>query len=104
MADVDGSNLVQISHGGAAGFPRWSPDSQKIVFQVDEDGSLGIYVANISERVPRELPIPFRRATITAWSHDGNGSIFAPLKAWDSNLSLPRRRWFACLDRCLRHD
>ena len=76
MADVDGSNLVQISHGGAAGFPRWSPDSQKIVFQVDEDGSLGIYVANISERVPRELPIPFRRATITAWSHDGKWIYF----------------------------
>ncbi len=68
MADVDGSNLVQISHRGAAGFPRWSPDSQKIVFQMDEDGSLGIYVAKISDRVPRELPILFRRASTPDWS------------------------------------
>jgi Tol biopolymer transport system component/DNA-binding winged helix-turn-helix (wHTH) protein len=76
MADVDGSNLVQISHRGAAGFPRWSPDSQKIVFQMDEDGSLGIYVAKISDRVPRELPIPFRRASTPDWSHDGKWIYF----------------------------
>jgi len=76
LVDVDGSNLVQISHGGQAGFPRWSPDSKKIAFQMDEDGSLGIYVADISDRFPRKLPVRFRRATIPDWSHDGKWIYF----------------------------
>ncbi len=36
MADTDGSNLVQISHEGPAGFPRWSPDSQRVAFQMKD--------------------------------------------------------------------
>jgi Tol biopolymer transport system component/DNA-binding winged helix-turn-helix (wHTH) protein len=77
MADLDGSNLVQISHERTAGFPRWSPDSQKIVFQVeDRDGSVSVYITNISDRVPRRLPIPFHRATFPEWSRDGKWIYF----------------------------
>jgi Tol biopolymer transport system component/DNA-binding winged helix-turn-helix (wHTH) protein len=76
LVDVNGMNLVQISDGGQARFPRWSPDSKKIAFQMDEGGSLGIYVANISDRLPRKLPIRFRRATNPDWSHDGKWIYF----------------------------
>jgi Tol biopolymer transport system component/DNA-binding winged helix-turn-helix (wHTH) protein len=77
MADVDGSNLVQISHEQAAGFPRWSPNSRKMVFQMEEpDGSVSVYVADTSDRVPRRLAIPFRRATFPDWSRDGKWIYF----------------------------
>jgi Tol biopolymer transport system component/DNA-binding winged helix-turn-helix (wHTH) protein len=77
MADVDGSNLAQLSHGGPAGFPQWSPDSQKIAFQMEEgDGSTVIYVSDIVDRVPRKLPTRFRRATSPSWSRDGRSIYF----------------------------
>jgi Tol biopolymer transport system component/DNA-binding winged helix-turn-helix (wHTH) protein len=77
MADVDGSNLVRLSHEGTAGFPQWSPDSQKIAFEVmEDDRSSAIFVADISDRVPRKLPIPFRLATSPSWSYDGKSIYF----------------------------
>ncbi len=77
MANVDGSNLVQVSHGANSGYPQWSPDSQKICFEMKEpDGSTGIYVADISDRVPRKLPIRFHRATSPSWSRDGKWIYF----------------------------
>jgi Tol biopolymer transport system component len=77
MADVDGSNLVQIAHGERADYPRWSPDSQKIAFEMKgADGSDRIFVADIADRVPRRLPIRFRQATSPSWSHDGKWIYF----------------------------
>jgi Tol biopolymer transport system component/DNA-binding winged helix-turn-helix (wHTH) protein len=77
MANIDGSNLVQISNGAISGYPRWSPDSQKICFEMkDPDGSISIYVADIADRVPRRLSIRFHRATSPSWSRDGKWIYF----------------------------
>ena len=77
MADSDGSNLVQISRDGPAGYPRWSPDSQKIAFQMkDREGLWGVYVANISDRVPHKLPTKLREVSDPEWSHDGKWIYF----------------------------
>jgi Tol biopolymer transport system component/DNA-binding winged helix-turn-helix (wHTH) protein len=77
LADIDGSNLVQISHGSPAGFPRWSPDSQKIVFEVENpDGLLTVYTADISDRVPRRLKTNIRQASRPFWSNDGKWIYF----------------------------
>jgi len=78
MADADGSNLVQISRDAAAFHPRWSPDSQKIVFQkFDEASGLsGVYTADISDRVAHKLRTNVRESSDPFWSHDGKWIYF----------------------------
>jgi len=77
MADTDGNNLLQISHEGPAGFPRWSPDSQKVAFQMkDRNGLLGVYLADVSDRVPHKLATNVHETTDPEWSHDGKWIYF----------------------------
>jgi Tol biopolymer transport system component/DNA-binding winged helix-turn-helix (wHTH) protein len=77
VADADGGNPVQISHEGPAGFPRWSPDSQKITFDMEERGGLaGVYTADISDRVAHKLKTNVREADHPYWSHDGKWIYF----------------------------
>ncbi|HMI50002.1 MAG TPA: winged helix-turn-helix domain-containing protein [Candidatus Saccharimonadales bacterium] len=77
VAEIDGSNLVQISHGEPAGFPRWSPDSKKIAFSTrDPDGLESVYTADLSDRVARKLRTNIRQQSIPYWSHDGKWIYF----------------------------
>jgi Tol biopolymer transport system component/DNA-binding winged helix-turn-helix (wHTH) protein len=77
VADTDGSNLVQISHEGPAGDPHWSPDSQKIAFEMEEpDGLVGVYTADISRRVSHKLKSNVRESSDPFWSHDGKWIYF----------------------------
>ncbi len=77
LADADGSNLVQISHEGPAGSPRWSPDSQKITFEMTESsGLVGVYTADISDRVVHKLRTSVRESSRPFWSHDGKWIYF----------------------------
>ncbi len=77
MADTDGNNLVQISHDGPAGFPRWSPDSQEVAFQMkDRNGLVGVYLADVSVRVPHKLATNVHETTDPEWSHDGKWIYF----------------------------
>jgi len=77
VADADGGNLVQISHEGPAGSPRWSPDSQKITFVMTElSGLAGVYTADISDRVAHKLKTNVGKADHPYWSHDGKWIYF----------------------------
>ena len=77
VADADGGNPVQISHDAPAGFPRWSPDSQKITFVMTElSGLTGVYTADLSDRVAHKLKTNVREADHPYWSHDGKWIYF----------------------------
>jgi Tol biopolymer transport system component/DNA-binding winged helix-turn-helix (wHTH) protein len=77
VADTDGSNLVQISQEGHAGHPRWSPDSRKIAFDMEESRrQVGAYTADISDRVAHKLKTNIREASDPFWSHDGKWIYF----------------------------
>ena len=77
VADTDGSNLVQISQKGPAGHPRWSPDSQKIAFDmIDPSGLVGAYIADISDRVSHKFETNVRESSDPFWSHDGKWIYF----------------------------
>jgi len=76
IADSDGTNLVQISQR-SAGFPRWSPDSTKIVFaELGPDGLMGVYTADISDGVARKLKTAVPEIEYPYWSHDGKWIYF----------------------------
>jgi Tol biopolymer transport system component/DNA-binding winged helix-turn-helix (wHTH) protein len=77
LADTDGSNLIQISQTGIAGYPRWSPDSRKIAFEMTgPSGHLGVYTVDISDRVPTKLKTNIRESSHPFWSHDGKWIYF----------------------------
>jgi Tol biopolymer transport system component/DNA-binding winged helix-turn-helix (wHTH) protein len=77
LADTDGSNLVLISQPKFPGHPRWSPDSQKIAFEMAEPGGhLGLYTVGISDRLPRKLKTNLRESGRPFWSHDGKWIYF----------------------------
>ena len=77
VADTDGSNLVQISQEGHAGHPRWSPDSRKIAFDMEEPRrQVGAYTADISDRVAHKLKTNIRESSDPFWSHDGKWIYF----------------------------
>jgi Tol biopolymer transport system component/DNA-binding winged helix-turn-helix (wHTH) protein len=87
VARVDGSDPVQISHEGPAGHPRWSPDSQKITFEMTDPGGLiGVYTADISERVPHKLKTNIREVGRPFWSHDGVWIYFLGYKGTGHQL------------------
>jgi Tol biopolymer transport system component/DNA-binding winged helix-turn-helix (wHTH) protein len=78
MADNDGSNLVQISREEPALYPRWSPDSKKIVFQMFDkaSGLWGVYIADIFDRVAHKLKTNIHLLEFPYWSHDGKWIYF----------------------------
>ncbi len=77
LADTDGSNLVQISQGSPAGSPRWSPDSEKIVFEAEEpDGLWSVYTAEIADRAPHRLRTNIKQVNRPSWSNDGKWIYF----------------------------
>jgi Tol biopolymer transport system component/DNA-binding winged helix-turn-helix (wHTH) protein len=78
MSDADGTHLIQISNfkDPRTGTPRWSPDSQKIVFDSRWTGQAELYIANISERMPRKLVTNIRDISLPSWSHDGKWIYF----------------------------
>ena len=77
LADTDGGNLVQISQARPSSYPRWSPDSQKIAFEmIEPSGHLGVYTVDISDRVPHKLKTNVRESSHPFWSHDGKWIYF----------------------------
>jgi Tol biopolymer transport system component/DNA-binding winged helix-turn-helix (wHTH) protein len=93
LADADGSNLVQISHGGDAGYPRWSPDSQRIVYQQTVGDLNELYVADIAERAPRKLAAKITTAAEPFWARDGMSIYFQDYASF-------RHRYYRCSMPC----
>lgn len=77
LADADASNLVQVTHDRPAGYPRWSPDSQRIAFAITEDnGSEAVYTVNIADLVPHKLETGLQASSAPSWSPDGKWIYF----------------------------
>jgi len=84
MSDADGTQPVQISNlkSSGTGDPSWSPDGKTIAFASGPSsvsqgsGVSGIYIVDISERVPRKLITNIFEAEMPSWSHDGKWIYF----------------------------
>jgi len=73
VSDRDGSNPIQLTALGHTGTPRWSPDSQRIVF--DRQGS--IFVVGVQGGAPVLVSPANFDNECASWSVDGKWVYFA---------------------------
>jgi Tol biopolymer transport system component/DNA-binding winged helix-turn-helix (wHTH) protein len=77
VSSDDGSNLVQISNPHhVSGSPRWSPDGKKIAFESHPLDRWEIYVADVTEGIPRKLITNISGVYGPHWSRDGKWIYF----------------------------
>jgi Tol biopolymer transport system component len=78
-ADVDGSNVVQLtSFGGPlTGTPRWSPDGRQIAFDSRPGAHPNIHVINADGGPVRRFTNDTSDDAVPSWSHDGHWIYFA---------------------------
>jgi Tol biopolymer transport system component/DNA-binding winged helix-turn-helix (wHTH) protein len=97
VGDGDGSNLTQISKGVQAGFPRWSPDSRRLVYYQKEGETQFVYVMDVAERVPHKLLTSTREVGSPFWSPDGKWIYFQDEASF-------YRKYFRCSLDCNRNE
>ena len=81
--------MRRLTFGGKSRFPIWSADGQRIAFQSDREGDLGIFWqrtdgTGTAERLTK--PEQGTSHVSESWSPDGKRFLFAATK--DSNVSL----------------
>ncbi|MFQ5551254.1 MAG: TolB family protein, partial [Gemmatimonadales bacterium] len=79
VMDVDGSNLRNLTAGGAGGQQaqgRWSPDGARIVYRSNQDGNFEIYVMDAEATNKRRLTNHPAVDQMPAWSPDGRQIVF----------------------------
>jgi Tol biopolymer transport system component/DNA-binding winged helix-turn-helix (wHTH) protein len=77
VSDRDGGNAFQLSAVGGAGTPRWSPDSQSIVFDTVTRGGSKIVTMRVRGGPPRMLSPETVHDVCPSWSRDGKWIYFA---------------------------
>ncbi len=80
-SDRDGSNAVQLTAVGGAGTPRWSPDSEWIVFDAAGRSSSRIYKIKLGTSEPQLLTPDEFENQCPSWSHDGKWVYFASTRS-----------------------
>jgi eukaryotic-like serine/threonine-protein kinase len=84
VADADGANPQQITHGpGVQGSPNWSPDGHRIAFDSrGQDGHFHIWTIEVDGGAPRQLTTEPADQVVPTWSHDGKWIYFS---WWQAN-------------------
>jgi Tol biopolymer transport system component len=79
LADLDGSNAVQLTSMGApnTGTARWSPDGRTITFNSNLEGQWEIYVIPAAGGKPRRLTNHPANDNISGFSADGKWIYFS---------------------------
>jgi Tol biopolymer transport system component len=83
VCDSDGSNAVPLTSFGSShvSCARWSPDSDRLVFQTLAEGHLDIYLINVrggpAERLTREPSDD----NLPSWSRDGHWIYFTSTRS-----------------------
>ena len=80
LAEADGSNPVQLTHGPglSQGTPRWSPDGRRIAFDsLGEDKHFDIWTIDADGGSPRHLTEDPGDEATPSWSADGRSIYFS---------------------------
>ncbi|HEY1271613.1 MAG TPA: winged helix-turn-helix domain-containing protein [Terriglobales bacterium] len=81
VSDRDGKNAIQLTAVGNAGTPRWSPDSQAVVFDARLRDGVGIFAVSLQDGTPRPLVQDQFGNVCPSWSHDGKWIYFASTRS-----------------------
>jgi Tol biopolymer transport system component len=78
LADLEGSNAVQLTFMGAraSGFPHWSPDGKRIVFHSNLEGQWDVFVIPAEGGKPRNLTSHLASDYSPSFSRDGRWIYF----------------------------
>ena len=78
VAKADGSLISDLTSMRArtGGTPRWSPDNQRLAFNMNVSGNLDVYVMLADGGVPTRLTDSDGSDSRPAWSHDGRWIYF----------------------------
>ena len=74
IAEADGSNPQQLTHGPGAsqGSPSWSPDGRRIAFDAQgKDSRIHLWMIDADGGAPRQLTAEAGEQVVPTWSHDG---------------------------------
>jgi Tol biopolymer transport system component len=77
VADADGSNPQQLTHGpgGSQGSPSWSPNGRLIAFDAQgddpKDSHTHLWIIDADGGSPRRLTPEAGDQVVPTWSHDG---------------------------------
>jgi len=78
VCNSDGSSIAQLTSLGAeAGFPRWSPDGERIAFDSSVDGQFEVYIISANGGRPQRLTSNPSTDAVPSWSGDGRWIYFA---------------------------
>ena len=83
ISNRDGSSPFQLTAVGGAGTPRWSPDSQAIVFDVNTPRGSKIVSMNLHGGAPQVLTPDAFDNVCPSWSRDVKWIYFASLRSGD---------------------
>ena len=82
VSNRDGSRPFQLTAVGGAGTPRWSPDSQSIVFDVNrQEGGSKVVRINLRGGAPQILTPDNSASVVPSWSRDGKWIYFASTRS-----------------------
>jgi hypothetical protein len=103
--DLTGTSPTRrLTLEGRNRFPIWSADGQRVAFQSDREGDLGIFWQRADgngtlERLTR--PEQGESHVLNSWSPDGQRFLFSVTKGTSFSLwTLPFRRQDGCTVRC----
>lgn len=78
MMDSQGHNATQLTHlAGLAGYPRWAPDSRRLVFDLRDDHASRLYWIDVQMQVLQPLQTGSSKDETPFWSRDGKWIYFA---------------------------
>ena len=78
IADIDGSNIVQLTNNQANEWhPDVSADGKQIAFMSDRDGNFEVYVMNIDGSNQKRLTYDDVKNFYPSWSPDGSKLIYS---------------------------
>jgi Tol biopolymer transport system component/DNA-binding winged helix-turn-helix (wHTH) protein len=81
IANRDGSNPFQLTAVGSAGTPRWSPDSQAVVFDVTTPDGSKIVSMNLHGGAPQIVTPDTFHNVCPSWSRDGKWIYFGSTRS-----------------------
>jgi Tol biopolymer transport system component len=76
IAMADGTRLRQLTHLGSVGYPRWSPDGGRILFNASPENHGNLFIADAETGDLHQITHGKSNNGNGRWSHDGRWIYF----------------------------